>query len=64
MPDLSRYLQRLSFVLRQGAPVTDVALYLPTDDAWAQFSPGKVNLIETLRDRLGPDVIPAASSHA
>ena len=59
MPDLSRYLQRLSFVLRQGAPVTDVALYLPTDDAWAQFSPGKVNLIETLRDRLGPDVIPA-----
>jgi hypothetical protein len=38
MPDVTRYLQRMSFLLRQGKPVNDVALLLPTDDAWAQFT--------------------------
>ena len=37
MPDLSRYLQRLSFALRQGEPSNDVALLLPNDDVWASF---------------------------
>jgi hypothetical protein len=58
MPDVSMYLQRLSFLMRQGAPVNDVAIYLPTSDAWAHFSPGHVNTIETLRERIGPVVIP------
>ncbi len=57
MPDLMRYLQRVSYVLRQGEPVADVALYLPTSDAWAHFTPGHVNLFEALRDRIGPDVL-------
>lgn len=38
MPDVTRYLQRMSFLLRQGKPANDVALLLPTDDAWAQFT--------------------------
>jgi hypothetical protein len=38
MPDVTRYLQRVSFLLRQGKPVNDVALLLPTDDAWAKFN--------------------------
>jgi len=38
MPDLARYLQRVSFALRQGKPVTDVALLLPNDDIWSTFS--------------------------
>jgi hypothetical protein len=60
MPDLTRYLQRVSFLLRQGAPANDVALYLPIDDAWAHFVPGKVgSLIEALAQLVGPDVIPA-----
>jgi hypothetical protein len=59
MPDLARYLQRVSSLLRQGHPVNDVALYLPIDDGWAHFVPGKVgSLIETLAQRVGPDVIP------
>ena len=33
MPDVSRYLQRVSALLREGRPVNDVALYLPTSDA-------------------------------
>ncbi len=38
MPDLTRYLQRVSFALRQGEPANDVALLLPNDDVWASFA--------------------------
>lgn len=37
MPDLTRYLQRVSFALRQGEPANEVALLLPNDDVWASF---------------------------
>src|SRR5437667_215459 len=37
MPDVARYLQRVSFLLRQGKPASNMALLLPTDDAWAQL---------------------------
>ena len=40
MPDLTRYLQRVSFALRQGKPANDVALLLPNDDVWATFRVG------------------------
>ena len=40
MPDTARYLQRVSFLLRQGEPVADVALYAPTDDAWSHDQAG------------------------
>ena len=40
MPDLTRYLQRVSFALRQGKPANDVALLLPNDDVWASFKAG------------------------
>lgn len=60
MSDLARYLQRVSFLLRQGQPVNDVAVYLPVDDAWAHFVPGKVgSLIEALSQHVGPDLMPA-----
>ena len=38
MPDLALYLQRMCFLLRQGKPANDVALYLSNSDAWAQFT--------------------------
>src|SRR5436190_794987 len=57
MPDVELYLQRLSYLLRQGQPANDVALYLPNDDAWAHFTNGNTHMIEILRDLLGPDVI-------
>ncbi|HEX6771140.1 MAG TPA: glycosyl hydrolase, partial [Acidobacteriaceae bacterium] len=37
MPDLTKYLQRISFALRLGKPANDVALLLPNDDVWASF---------------------------
>ncbi len=40
MPDLTRYLQRVSFALRQGEPANDVAMLLPNDDVWASFTAG------------------------
>ena len=58
MPDVSKYLQRVSFLMRQGEPRNDVAIYLPNDDAWARFTNGNANLIDLLRERLGPNLIP------
>ena len=37
MPDLTRYLQRVSYALRLGKPANDVAILLPNDDVWASF---------------------------
>jgi hypothetical protein len=56
MPDVSRYMQRISYLLRQGAPVNDVALLLPTEDAWAQATPGPRipnDIIESISDVIG-----------
>jgi hypothetical protein len=48
MPYVTRYLQRVSWILRQGEPANQVAVYLPEDDAWAAFTPGKVSLTELM----------------
>ncbi len=57
MPDLSLYLQRVSFMMRQGRPANDVAMYLPNSDAWVHFGNRRGYLIDALRDHLGTDVI-------
>lgn len=59
MPDVAKYLQRISFMMRQGKPANDVALYLPNDDGWANMQPGNPHLIDVLRERIGPDLMPA-----
>lgn len=58
MPDLAAYLQRMSFLMRQGNPKNDVALYLPNADAYAHFSAGKVHLIEMERELVGEKLMP------
>jgi hypothetical protein len=40
MPDLTAYLQRVSYAMRLGRPANDVALLLPNDDVWASFVAG------------------------
>ncbi len=58
MPDLAKYLQRVSFALRQGLPANDVAFYLPNSDAWAGFVNPKVHyMIEALKDRIGEHAV-------
>jgi hypothetical protein len=59
MPDVASYLQRTSFLLRQGNPANDVALYLANDDAWATFEPGQVEMSAKVSARLGPDIVRA-----
>lgn len=59
MPDVSRYLQRIAFMLRQGRHGNSVALYLPNHDAWGDFRFGRPHMIEVLKERLGPSIIPA-----
>ena len=41
MPDVTKYLQRISFLLRQGKPVNDVAIYVATADNMAQYQAGR-----------------------
>ena len=58
MPDITLYLQRVSFLLRQGQPANDVAVYIPTDDAWAAFTPGNDSVNKTVDQLLGADLVP------
>jgi len=58
MPDVTLYLQRISFLLRQGQPANDVAVYIPTDDAWAAFTPGNDSVNKTVDQLLGTDLAP------
>lgn len=59
MPDVAAYLQRVSFLMRQGQPANDVALYLPNDDGWARMNPGNPDLIGALREHIGTDLMPS-----
>jgi hypothetical protein len=59
MPDVTRYLQRASWMLRQGKPVTDVAILLPEDDAQAAFRPGKVSVTDEMGKLISPSLVHA-----
>ncbi|WP_189484991.1 glycosyl hydrolase [Asticcacaulis endophyticus] len=52
MPDINLYLQRMSWLLRQGEPVADVAIYLPQDDALGASKPGNVSIDGQLGRRI------------
>ncbi|HEY1922024.1 MAG TPA: glycosyl hydrolase, partial [Tepidisphaeraceae bacterium] len=56
-PDLNRYLQRVSFIMRQGTPANDIALYLANDDAWANFTPGHTSLSDGVGKCLGDKIV-------
>jgi hypothetical protein len=59
MPDVMRYMQRVSWLLRQGKPANDVAILLPEDDAQAEFTPGHVSVTEEMRKHITPDLMAA-----
>jgi hypothetical protein len=62
MPDVDRYIQRLSFLLRQGEPANQIAILLPTDDAWASFTPGKVTITGAMSHLITPQLMSAILS--
>ena len=62
MPDIAKYLQRVSWLLRQGQPSNDVAIYLPVHDAYAQFALGRDSVNQAMPAMVGslvPQVLDA-----
>lgn len=59
MPDVMRYLTRVSWLLRQGKPANDIALLLPEEDAQAAFTPGHVSITDLMRKWITPELMGA-----
>ena len=59
MPDVTRYLQRMSWLLRQGKPSNDIAILLPEDDAQAAFTLGHVSVTDEMKKRIPPELMAA-----
>jgi len=59
MPDVTRYLQRMSWLLRQGKPANDIAILLPEDDAQSAFTPGHVSVTDEMKKRISPELMAA-----
>jgi hypothetical protein len=59
MPDVARYIQRISWLLRQGQPANQVAILLPTDDAWSSFSPAHVTVTGAMQKLITPALMSA-----
>jgi hypothetical protein len=57
MPSVTRYLQRVSAIMREGRPESAVAIYLPTEDAWADMRPAHASVNESMRQRFEPNLI-------
>jgi hypothetical protein len=60
MPEITKYLQRVSWILRQGTPADDVAVYLPTHDAFAGFKVGgRQSVNQAMEGLIGTELVPA-----
>ena len=56
MPEVNGYLARMSYLMRQGAPANDVAVFLPNDDVYAAFVPGKASLSAEMHKHVTPEL--------
>jgi hypothetical protein len=54
MPDVTGYLTRMSWLMRQGEPANQVAVLLPNDDVYAALVPGKVSLSAEMHNYVTP----------
>ena len=61
MPQLNAYLTRLCWLLRQGEPVADVAVYVPNEDLFAAMGTAVGGSLDTWREanRRIPGAVPA-----
>lgn len=62
MPSVTSYITRVSYLMRQGQPSNQVAVLLPTDDAWASFSPGNVSVSAAMAKLIPPTLTAAILS--
>jgi hypothetical protein len=56
MPDVTSYLSRMSYLMRQGEPANQVAVLLPNDDVYASLVPGKVSLSAEMHKYVTPEL--------
>ena len=54
MPAVTAYIGRMSYLMRQGKPANQVAILLPTDDAWAGFRPTHTTVTGAMGPRISP----------
>jgi hypothetical protein len=59
MPDVTGYLTRMSWLLRQGKPANDIAVLLPEEDAQGRFKLGEATVSDQMGKLLGPDLVSA-----
>jgi hypothetical protein len=57
MPAVTAYIGRMSYLMRQGAPANQVAILLPTDDAWATFAPGRISVTADMARYVTPTLM-------
>lgn len=62
MPAVTTYIGRMSYLLRQGQPANQVAILLPTDDAWAGFRPTQTTITGTMQRLITPALMSAILS--
>jgi hypothetical protein len=62
LPSVTRYITRISYLMRQGQPANQVAVLLPTDDAWASFSPSRVTVTGAMQGLITPALMSAILS--
>jgi len=62
MSAVTGYIARLSYLLRQGQPANQVAVLLPTDDAWAAFAPPTVTVTGAMQRLIAPALMSAILS--
>ncbi len=57
MPDVAKYLQRVSHMMRQGSPANDIAVYLSNSDGWARFVAGDAEMNAQVVRSMGHAVV-------
>lgn len=57
MPAVTRYLTRVSAMLREGQAANRVALYLPIEDAFAGLTPDKASADNALEEQVTPELV-------
>ncbi len=62
MPAVTAYIGRMSYLMRQGAPANQVAILLPTDDAWASFQPTQTSVSGDMFKLITPALMSAVLS--